>query len=100
MGHCMFGSQLPKGRNKPHYLHITHRKHECFDILQSEKHAINIHTILLPRSDMSLPLIDRKPLGHKLTMNAGNRRIGCKNELVFKYSVCVCVCRLVPPFFH
>lgn len=39
---------------------------------------------------MNLALIDRKPLGQRLGMDVRNRRKGRKNELVFKYSLCVC----------
>lgn len=38
---------------------------------------------------MNLALIDRKPLGQRLGMDVRNRRKGRKNELVFKYSLCV-----------
>lgn len=79
-----------------------------FSHTEAGKHALNIHAILLSRFDMSLALIDRKPLGHMLAMNVRNRRKGRKNELVFKYSVCMpvrlfvslCLCWHVPPFFH
>lgn len=65
-----------------------------------EKHAVNIHAILLSRFDMSLALIDRIPLRRRLAMNVRNGRNSRKKELVFKYSVCVwlsdflclCVC--------
>lgn len=61
-----------------------------FDILKPGKHVLNIHTILLSCFDKSLPLIDRKPLGHMLTMNVRNRRNGSrKNELVVKCTVWV-----------
>lgn len=84
------------------------QKHECFHILMPEKHAVNIHAILLSRFDMSLALIDRIPLRRRLAMNVRNGRNSRKKELVFKYSVCVavrfsvslCLCRHVPPFFH
>lgn len=100
MGHCMSGSQLPTERNKPHYLCITHKKkHECFlygsQGKGKKKHALNIHATLLSRFDMSLALIDRKPLGHMLAMNVRNRRKGRNwylNTVCARLSECRCLC--------
>lgn len=110
MGHCMSGSQLQRKRerekNKPHYLHISQRKHACFHSLKAEKHALNIHAIFPSRFDNNQALIDRKPSGANSC--SGCEKEAKRQEVVFKYGVCVpvrlsvslCLCRHVPPFFH